>query len=414
MNQDQFIELRNQYLLASRPVNTPEHLKGREKQIAGIKDALSVTGRHAFVYGYRGVGKTSLAQTAAYQISAAARDPIILSCDPHSTFSSLCSMIINDNRLQQAPEKKALKKFGGGFNVAGVGGINGSVEIGNEYKEFTITDTNHAILALKRTISESKEKLIVVIDEFDQMTSLDEQARFASLIKAIADQHVPISFIFCGISDDIRSLFQFHESISRHLHAVKVQRLTLQHCLEILKDAEINLKIAVPDGFRYRISQISDGFPYFVHLIAEKMFTIAYDSGAVSITNDIYEEALIQALTSVEISLQRQYQDALHKNTRNYESIIWAVAGNELLEVNINDIMKTYNSICDTLNFAPDTRANVTTKLNQLTTENYGRLLTKPRKANFSFSEKRMRGYARLCAARKNVVLGYENPNRHS
>ena len=43
-------------------------------------------GRHIFIYGDRGVGKTWLAQTAAFEHQSAEQSPILLACDPSSGF----------------------------------------------------------------------------------------------------------------------------------------------------------------------------------------------------------------------------------------------------------------------------------------------------------------------------------------
>ena len=52
---------------AATPIRSIQHLKGREQQLQEIERALYAVGRHIFIYGDRGVGKSSLAATAAYQ-----------------------------------------------------------------------------------------------------------------------------------------------------------------------------------------------------------------------------------------------------------------------------------------------------------------------------------------------------------
>lgn len=60
-----FGKLLNEVVSPSRPVLSLEHLKGRENQLSRIQQALYATGRNVFIYGERGVGKSSLAATAA-------------------------------------------------------------------------------------------------------------------------------------------------------------------------------------------------------------------------------------------------------------------------------------------------------------------------------------------------------------
>jgi len=67
----------NEVLFASQPIQSIEHLYGRAPELDRIEKALFAPGRHIFIYGDRGVGKSSLAATAAnqYQDSTASYSP---------------------------------------------------------------------------------------------------------------------------------------------------------------------------------------------------------------------------------------------------------------------------------------------------------------------------------------------------
>lgn len=54
----------------SKPIDQVSHLKGRESQINTVKQAIYAAGRHVFIYGERGVGKTSLAKTAGRAVAS--------------------------------------------------------------------------------------------------------------------------------------------------------------------------------------------------------------------------------------------------------------------------------------------------------------------------------------------------------
>jgi hypothetical protein len=279
-----------------------------------------------------------------------------------------------------------------------------------ERGQIEIKTVNDAIAHFKSVCSRFSPGFIVVIDEFDQITNEEDHGRFALLLKQISDQKIPVRLIFCGIADTIEKLFSHHASLFRQVHCEMVDRLSLQACLEIMEDASNALKIEMRNDFKYRIAQISDGFPAFVHLIAEKVFTATYDRTLTSVTQEAYEQGIVEAIGSVELTLKRGYEDALHRNTHKYEHVIWAVAGDKLLDVNVDMIWKHYNSICEQLGIDPVTRPNLATKLNQLAQLKYGNLLTKPRRSNYTFTEKMMRAYARLRAEKNGCLLGPENP----
>jgi uncharacterized protein len=65
VGEDEFGKEMHRVLSPSNAIQTPELLHGRAKQLEEIRRALYSPGRQIFIYGHRGVGKTSLAQTAA-------------------------------------------------------------------------------------------------------------------------------------------------------------------------------------------------------------------------------------------------------------------------------------------------------------------------------------------------------------
>jgi hypothetical protein len=264
-------------------------------------------------------------------------------------------------------------------------------------------------LTLSTLAKKYRPEMVVVIDEFDQLTSLQEHEKFSSLIKLLSDQRVPVRFIFCGIAESIEKLFSQHESVFRQIHSEPVDRLLPQACLDIIQDASKALKIIMPNDFQYRIAQVSDGFPAFVHLIAEKVFTATFDNSLAEVDSRSYEQGIVEAISSVELSLKRNYENALHKNTNKYEHVIWSLANDKLLDVNVDTIWNHYNELCDQLSLEMVSRQNLAAKLGHLTTEKYGKILTKVRRSNYTFSEKMMRAYARLRAERHNCILGPEN-----
>ena len=80
--------------------------------MAGIRQAFYAPGRHVLIHGFRGVGKSSLAQSAAFSI-AEKSDPIIVACDPKSSFSSIIADIFNEAGNNNLLLKRKSLKLGG-------------------------------------------------------------------------------------------------------------------------------------------------------------------------------------------------------------------------------------------------------------------------------------------------------------
>jgi MoxR-like ATPase len=86
----------------SRPVDSFECLIDRSDELDRIEQAIASPGRHVFIYGERGAGKTSLAHTAAYRHESSYAEPAFCACGRQTTFAS----IIKDatEQLLQRPQ----------------------------------------------------------------------------------------------------------------------------------------------------------------------------------------------------------------------------------------------------------------------------------------------------------------------
>src|SRR5690242_10277762 len=87
-------ELAWRLFVPSKPITIPTALRGRTRQIERTLETLHTPGRCVFIFGERGVGKTSLAQTAALLFTSSEVDPIFLACTPKLTFGGLVTQIV--------------------------------------------------------------------------------------------------------------------------------------------------------------------------------------------------------------------------------------------------------------------------------------------------------------------------------
>jgi hypothetical protein len=65
LNLEEFGAKLDAVLSPASAIKSPEFLQGRDQQLTDVRQALAMKGRHVFIHGFRGVGKTSLAYTAA-------------------------------------------------------------------------------------------------------------------------------------------------------------------------------------------------------------------------------------------------------------------------------------------------------------------------------------------------------------
>ena len=224
---------------------------------------------HIFIYGERGVGKTSIALTAAKTFSQA--DAPYVGCDVNATFSGvvtdICNELLGQTYLKGGREKSGSAGINVGlFKLEGRMGGTNTLQIPEK-----ITSVNHAA----NLICESVERRgigehAIVVDELDRIQSTDVKSQFAELIKLIHDKRPPLRFVMCGIGKTLDEIIGSHLSASRAITGFELPLISFDARWRIIS-AAAKLGFDVKNEFLVRISQISDGFPYYVHLVRRKL-----------------------------------------------------------------------------------------------------------------------------------------------
>ena len=190
-------------LTPSDTIKTPERLFGREKNLRTIDRALSSPGRQIFIYGDRGVGKSSLALTAAYLHSGSQSPPIHVMCGRTSGFSQVIQAV--GNALIPVEDRVEKPGGGGGFNLSlpGIGGV-GITRASKAAPTIAAPQSlNEALDVIRYVASKRTGKTIIIIDEMERIETAAEREKFAEFIKNIPELGADVRFIFCGIAHDV-------------------------------------------------------------------------------------------------------------------------------------------------------------------------------------------------------------------
>lgn len=213
----------NEVLTLSVPVRTPEKLFGRDKQLETIQLALHSPGRHVFIYGDRGVGKTSLAHTAASLIQSSDNRPITVSCDHDSTLETVIESVISQGMMRMPVDRyKTSATFG--LNIP-VLKAEARVEERETSRVRSVVNMASAVEALNYLTERYSDNTVIVIDEFDLIRSEEQRARFGVLLKQLSDGDVPVRIIFTGIGQSVSDLIGGHLSSQRQIEQVDLERL---------------------------------------------------------------------------------------------------------------------------------------------------------------------------------------------
>lgn len=388
----------------------------RGKQLNRIEEALSSPGRHIFIYGDRGAGKTSLAKSAAYKHHPSQGEPIYTACGQKTSFSAIVRDIASqlDHRSAYVSVDRSI---GGSVKAAASGfaleRINSQKE---SQRDLNGMDLNAATAAIKEAIERhpTVDPKVIVIDEFENLPSVDDRRLFAELIKQLSDRGVRVALIFCGIGKSLEDLLEGHGSAHRYLEEVQLPSppLTYSGRWAIIDGACQALGLTINADSRLRIAQVSDGFPHYVHLVGQKLFWAAFRSPTVTqeLTPDDYMDAVREALGSVESRLRSSYDLATKKDQDSYQEVLWSVADHFELERNNRRIYnESYLRVMNDIHRPPLSFDDFQSRLSNLKSARHGSILSSNRRGWIHFTENLIRGYVRLVAESKGVRLALEH-----
>ncbi len=406
LHEAQFAEKLHSVVSHSRPIADERHLKGREAQLRDVANAIYAPGRHVFVFGERGVGKTSLAKTAAIRASDGSENFRQVGCASDMGFSELMARVI-PHFVPSAVLEQSFRM------TAGLG------------RFFQYEKTDRATGALSTDISVSaaadllanldnngqKTRRVVVIDEIDRLVGDEVRRSIAELIKLLGDRGASLTFVFTGVGNDLTSILGSHASSFRQLAQIELHRINYQSALDIIDDAldcfGLNWEEEPTRTARFRIASVANGFPYYVHLITEKLLWRVYeDKSAESVSLEHLRLAVEDSVRDAQEEIRKAYDLATRGRTERYKHTAWAAADSWDLERSAQDIYRSYCGITQSLGQPQITKQQCYQVLAALRREKYGPLLkTGFRTGQYEFTENIVRGFVRLCAAIEGVEL---------
>lgn len=409
--ESEFSNVLGQYLTPSSSIKTPERLLGRQKQLRQIQRALSSEGRQAIVHGDRGVGKTSLALTAAYLINNSSSGPIYVPCGEQDGFAEIILAIAERSVPAERTFEPTITGGGANLNILGIGGGYQNQSKGK--LEFRKPVNINQALEIVRYISSTSEGIrVVVIDEMERMTNVEERKKFAEFIKNVSEIGGNTKFIFCGIGSTVEELIGAHPSSGRVLESIPLPRLHHDELWEIIETIAAKVGVTIEREMLIRIGQLSDGFPHYVHLVGESVLWSAFDDkeSVTKIGKGHFKNGISDALLRAESTLKQQYEKATMKSrlTEDYEESLWALADTTSDKRQVKEIFdSSYKRIVSS---RPNKKILSKEELNQrfltLRKESHGNVVVGFGSGWFGFRENILRGYIRLKAEDSGVRLG--------
>jgi hypothetical protein len=412
MDRPTFIGRLNYFVHPSQEVSRPEQLKGRDVPLRSLRDVFETNGAHAFVWGLRGVGKTSLVHTACAQYDNIVRLATAIACQKESTANELMNDIFrrvySDGKVNLKDKSLAARLSFFGVSLEG--------RLQQQKDELTIRTVNHASDFLGTLFSGdggADGDWVIIIDEFDQLENQTTIGFFTALAKQLSVDKVPVKFVFCGVTSNLNDLIGSHESVDRYLKAIHLEPLIDGHIMQIASSISEEMGVQLLKGQYYRIAQIACGYPHFAHVIMDQVLRAAYDEapGEVIVSPSIFKLGVQNAAKSAAVRLRRAYETATKKGTDKYVEVLWAVADGQLLSKQFKEIYRDYNRIMDRRASRErlSSEEHMRNHLNRLCKDSYGCALTRSGVGWYSFTDPMLRSYVRMLAHNADIDLGEES-----
>nr|WP_225953716.1 ATP-binding protein [Kibdelosporangium phytohabitans] len=250
-----------------RPVRTRDLLFGREAEVVAVVEALNTPGRHAFVCGERGVGKTSLAAVVATLLTDATSLPhTVKRCDPADTFESvlerpLTALGVDVHRIESTVQHTRARNTNVSIGTTGIKKER-QLAVGALYRPDGRVGVAEAAEHLKAAAG------LLVVDEADAITDPTVLTKVATLIKHLSDLGSPFKVLIVGTPETAAALTTTHPSARHCVKTVTLRPLATDALGHLVRTGGEALGFAFADEVVAGIARASAGHPHFAHLLA--------------------------------------------------------------------------------------------------------------------------------------------------
>lgn len=284
------------------PTDDQRLFRGRREQLTRLLTVSGSPGQHAIIFGERGVGKTSLAYMVRDAFLGTAPESSVavrLACTADDDFASL---------WRKLPARL--------IREIGKGGHDDLTEVVDRIEDTFLDDPTPELVGMALGMLADRIRLLVIVDELDRMDVLAAGPKVADLVKQISDDIVPCTLVLVGVADNVSDLIAGHASVDRCLVPVSMPRMTPDELSEIVTEGfaayseRTGATISITPHAVRSIVTLSQGFPYYTHLLAG-----AVGRRAIEATNDHIDfqdvfKALLDAQDEAEPSIREAYYNA--------------------------------------------------------------------------------------------------------
>lgn len=269
----------------TEPVRETDLFAGRTQQIFRLIEVVFQGGQHAVIFGERGVGKTSLANTF--------KQKIFPTSSRVRLFSTQCYQTDDYADIWTRVFGKHVWKDG-------------------DYAFDDIDDaiTPHDLGLLMKKFGPTVRP-VFIFDEFDRINDASTKLQMAETLKLFSDECPEITVIIVGIGRTIRELLEDHQSVRRAIKPVEMPRMTPDEVMELVSVRVKKLGMAIEEDALSEIVGLCRGMPGYAHLLGLNSGKAAIDRKCMVITSDHLEVSLDACIEDAGEIIRQDYAAAV-------------------------------------------------------------------------------------------------------
>lgn len=283
------------------PIDEFSLLAGRAPQIDRIVQTVMQRGQHAILYGERGVGKSSLANTFSTKLLGGARQfkGIPINCHPTDDFSEIW--------------RKVFRRID----------IDGQNLAASYPAQITPDD-----VVVELSEIQVNTTPIIILDEFDKLSSKELRNLVANTIKNLSDRSVRATIVVVGVADSVSELIDEHESITRCLKQIPMQRMFPSELRQIVTKRLPDLGMQIMKEALNHIVALSRGLPHYTHLFGQQSAKLALENKQLVITLQHVEGAMPACIEETAQTIRENYHVATMSPRKGniYKEVLLAAA----------------------------------------------------------------------------------------
>lgn len=376
-------------------------------------DAIETPSVHPFIWGVRGIGKTSLGHTTCEKFSDNCILAASVACSKSMTFRELVDDIVSDafDRQPSLLKNKKLSIKLSAFGVSISTEVQGFVSTG---ASLSINQSANLIDNVFSLTNYGSKFPVIIIDEFDRLEDAETLQSVSDLLKQLSVISAKVKFAICGVTDDLGELLSAHQSVDRYIYGVELQPISHDAIWDLVRHVGDEFSFRFHRGQEIRIGQIAAGYPHFAHLVLKNTLLEAYENDCKrsEVSNENFRGGLARSSRQAATRLKTAYENAIRKGTDRYIEVLFAVANHAHMNRQFKDIAADYAAILESrsnregYDIDKNNGADLRNALNSLHKRGF---LKKGKSGWYQFSDPMLRSYVRLVAETEGVELSDES-----